>query len=59
MKQMHFELDFGYMLPLPHDLIAHFQQPQSIISVNTLQECVFVEWLQHILGVARDAMRDA
>jgi len=58
-KQTPFELDLGYEPPLPFDLIADLQPPQANESVTTLPGREFVEPLQHILGVARDEMRDA
>jgi hypothetical protein len=59
MKQTPFELDLGYELPLPLDLIADLQWLQANKSAKTLQGREFVERLQHILGVGRDELSDA
>jgi len=58
-KQTPFELDLGYELPLPLDLIADLQRPEANESAKTLQGREFVEWLERILGVTRDELRDA
>jgi hypothetical protein len=54
-----FELDLGYESPLVLDLIADLQWPQCNESVKTLQAHECVTTLQRILGVTRDALRDA
>jgi len=45
MKQMPFELELRYELPLRLDWIADLQQPQANESVKTLQLCELVEQL--------------
>jgi len=42
-KQMPSELDLGYELPLPLDLIADFQRPQANESAKILQGRQFIE----------------
>jgi len=59
MKQTPFELDFGYELPFPLNLIVDLQRPQANQTAKTLQDRKFVKQLQSILGVARDELRDA
>jgi len=54
-----FEVDLGYEPPLLMDLIADLQRVQANESAKTLQGREFVKRLQHILGVARDELRDA
>jgi hypothetical protein len=46
---MPFELDLGYALPLPLDLIANLQRPQANALGKTLQVHEFVERLQLML----------
>lgn len=56
---MPFELDFGYQPPLRLDLITDLQLPQANESAKPLQGHEFPKRWQHILGVARDGLRDA
>jgi len=59
MKQTPFELDHGYVPPLPLHFIADIHQLQANESAKTLPGREFVEQLQRILGVARDALCNA
>jgi hypothetical protein len=41
------------------DTMADLQPPQDNESGNTLKHPEFVEWLQRMLGIARDELHDA
>jgi len=53
------ELDIGYELPLPQDMIADAERPQSMEPVITFQNPKFIERLQRNLAVARDERHNA
>jgi len=58
MKQTPLELDLGYELSMPLDVIEHLKRPQPNESAETLESREFVERLQSIFVVTRDELRE-